>query len=853
MKAVGFELKQAARRVFTWKQTGAIMIPAIGLALATIMFAVGWSYSSLSLPYKDAGKLVVVKLNSIPGVTVNRAQLDGDYSPLFAWKERKDVFIDVAAARRMTDLWMFMTVNSNKGGVSLDIREVTTNFFDMLGVSFPGIQAWKEAANVKNPKTVVFPYKTGADKFGFESMGEFFPAQERGGGGIIASGILPRNFILPITTVSAGDDYAFTPMELRPGDHGNIQKSRNLDDGTSSESARDPITIFARLAPGVTPQTAERKLAGNSDGVYTNSLGEKGRISISPIRDIIASPSKPIVRYAWALCALILVLCAANLGGILLARCTYRLREYALCAALGATLSNLVRTLLLELCGIAAIAALIASHIARTAMPYIADRVPVRLEAFGRPVFNRETMIFLIAAAAAVMFASAASSIAVMVRHYYKGFTQGILAVFRSHRALRISLTAGQTAIATLLLCISWITVRGYSDIFFRDTGVDKEVRVISIFYPSLNPNLAPTANEMEQLLGRSLPETYAELMEFYSSDFYREITRPPFDIIDTLNVFRGGNPNARSALSITSNLFARWRIYINGDKYLTKADYPDIPSSFALDVSPGFFQTLGVKIIAGRDFNDNDINRRELIVNETLVRKMGWPPWEAVGKEIREGIIIGVAADFLVGPWDGEISPEIFTPVARPGTRTPLPIHYVIHPDDLRRAGGLGNIEKAIRGFDPEARITKNVSWSESLGATVRGRSFTTLCIALFTAVAIAIVVIGIVGTITFIVARRMRDIAIQIAVGAPSYRVCWFVVKDMVIAGVIGALIGGIASWWAGKAVAHYIYNGEKYQNLTGLAIATVIMLAIIAAAALLPAWRATRIEPGRILNME
>jgi ABC-type antimicrobial peptide transport system permease subunit len=97
------------------------------------------------------------------------------------------------------------------------------------------------------------------------------------------------------------------------------------------------------------------------------------------------------------------------------------------------------------------------------------------------------------------------------------------------------------------------------------------------------------------------------------------------------------------------------------------------------------------------------------------------------------------------------------------------------------------------------------------------------------------------------------MRDIAIQIAIGAPSYRVCWFVVKDMVIAGIIGALIGGIASWWAGKAVAHYIYNGEKYQNLTGLAIATLIMLVIIAVSALLPALRATRIEPGRILNME
>ena len=73
------------------------------------------------------------------------------------------------------------------------------------------------------------------------------------------------------------------------------------------------------------------------------------------------------------------------------------------------------------------------------------------------------------------------------------------------------------------------------------------------------------------------------------------------------------------------------------------------------------------------------------------------------------------------------------------------------------------------------------------------------------------------------------------------------------MVIAGIIGALVGGLASWWAGKAVAHYIYNGEKYQNFTELAIAMVIILAIIAAAALLPALRTLRIEPSRILNME
>jgi hypothetical protein len=575
-------------------------------------------------------------------------------------------------------------------------------------------------------------------------------------------------------------------------------------------------------------------LAG-THGVRTIASGAPARVSIKTLGDAIAGPSRNIVLAAWAMCALILVLCSANLGGILLTRCTYQLREYALRSALGAPLSNLVRTLLLELFGIAFIAALVAAYIARSAMPYIADRVPLKSAAFGMPVFGLHAVFFLIAAAMAVMFASAAPAIAVLARNYYKGFSQGILAVFRRHRALRILLTTAQTAIATLLLCLCWITVRGYTDIFFRDTGVNTDTRVITVLYPPM---------------GRIMFEV---------------------DVYGTLNVLRGGNPNRRVAAFKGINFFREGRT-LSGALALEKrliensrpGEYYENELFRIFSVSSGFFQTLDVKIIAGRDFNDTDMQGREVIVNEALVRKMGWTPWEAVGRQTscpqsgnnnRNCSIVGVVKDFLTSSWDSDIIPEFYTPINRDekllfqgmyGTT----VHYIIHQDELRHTG---NIEKTVRSFDPDASITRNSTWGEALGATVRGRSFATFCITLFTIAAIAIVITGIAGTVTFIVARRTRDIAIQIAMGAPRGRVCWFVMKEMVIAGVIGALIGGIAGWWAGKIVAHYVYNGEKYQNLTGLAIATVFMLAVIAAASLLPALRALRIEPARMLNME
>ena len=375
-------------------------------------------------------------------------------------------------------------------------------------------------------------------------------------------------------------------------------------------------------------------------------------------------------------------------------------------------------------------------------------------------------------------------------------------------------------------MCLSWMTVRGYSDIFFRDTGVNTDTRVISVLYPPMGQ---------------------------YTTEV---------DVFGTLNAIRGGNPNIRVAAFNRMNLFRHSNplaAIIAFEKSLKESNPNYIENSQfeTVYVSPDFFKTLGVKIIAGRDFTDKDLPRREIIVNEAFVRKMGWTLHDAIGSETayRGRTIVGVCKDFLTASYDSEILPGFYTPMENDGRvrvsgGLGTNIHYIIHPDDLRR---VGNIEKIVRSIDPDATVTLNSTWDDALGATVQGRTFATFSITLFAIAGIAIVVTGIVGTVTFIVARRARDIAIQIAIGAPPARIFWFVIKDMMIAGIAGALIGGIASWWAGKIVAHYVYHGEKYQNLTGLAAAACVMLVIIAASALLPALRVLRIEPARALNSE
>jgi predicted permease len=828
MRAIGFELKQAARRVFTWKQTGAVLIPAIGLALATIMFAVGWSYSSLSLPFKDADRLVLVGYVLVPGgnftfsssgSSEQRPSLSGDIQPFFDWKERRDVFTDVAATQRhAAGSGGNLTVKTPNGNAELELSDATVNFFDVLGVSFPGIQAWKAAVDSHNPVPVALPHKIGVKNFDHPEIGRTF--QTHDGVGIVVNGILPANFVPPDGHRDVSGIVPFDPKR------GNATPSMQSEGMWISYS----MDVIGRLAPGVTPQLAEQMLASGSGGERTaggplGMFGGKERLAIRPVTDIIAKSSRPVVWGACALGALILLLCTANLGGILLARCVFRLREYAMRSALGARFSDLLLMMLMELFLLSAVAAFIAAYITRIAMPAIAERLPIKSAAFGLPVFGWETALFLMTATLFVAAASGLFAAVALAVNYYKGFSQGIFAVFHSHRIPRVLLTVSQTAIATILLCLSWMTVRGYLDIYFRDPGVDTGVRIVEA---NVSPRMPVSA----------------------FNNF----------ALDTIEAMRGGDPNMRIGVFKGSVLKGgSGSVSIS----LLSPDGTPLRGLNAMEISPWLLRTLKVEILAGRDFTEQDRDDT-LLINESLSRLMGWPVSEAVGKQfrtmgsmdggIRVRTVIGVVRDFPTTALDGEVSPMYFNAIYRrqmtgmySGRTT---FSFVIHPDAMSR---VGNIEQMILRFDPETVIARNAKWGEMLGASVRGRTFATFSVTLFTIAAIAIVITGIVSTITFIITRRTRDIAIQIAIGAPSFRVCWFVMKDMVIAGISGALIGGIASWWAGKAVAHYIYNGEKYQNLTGLAVAAAVMLVIIAAAALLPALRVLRIEPGRALNME
>ena len=171
---------------------------------------------------------------------------------------------------------------------------------------------------------------------------------------------------------------------------------------------------------------------------------------------------------------------------------------------------------------------------------------------------------------------------------------------------------------------------------------------------------------------------------------------------------------------------------------------------------------------------------------------------------------------------------------------------------DKFMRQTGL-NIEQIVYKFAPETVITRHTTWDNLLNSSASGTILATFIVFIFTIAAIVIVITGIVNTILFTITKRTREIAIHIAMGATIGRVFWLVTSDVVKAGIVGLLLGSLASWWVVKASAHFFYNGAQHHGLLELIFIAVLMLLIIVIASLIPALRILRIEISRALAAE
>ncbi len=603
------------------------------------------------------------------------------------------------------------------------------------------------------------------------------------------------------------------------------------------------LRILGRLTPDVDARQANARIAAIARASYESTTPEQWRPDEQReyagrklyVRPATRGFSDVRERYGSALIALmagvalILLIACANVANLLLSRAESRHRELAIRLAIGADRRRLLRQMLTESVVLAAAGAVVGLMVARfgtralvalITTPGVAGAVSLDLTLNGRLlgftilVATFTVMLCGIVPAWRATRVSAQAAMKAQARGVVEGHTR-----FRFGKALVVA----QVALSLVLVVSAGFLVGTFRNLSRLDPGFDPQgVLLVTVDVRRTNVPAEGIATLHEQLLerARALPG----VMQASSAD---------------LTPVGNGSWNEE--------------VIIDG---FTPKRMQDAVSWFN-EVSAGYFTTMRTRMIAGRDFGPGDVagGERVAIVNEAWGRQF-FGEQSPLGRQFRlrdrntvtpPYTIIGVVENAAYRSLREPVEPIAYVPHsqnAAPG---------LIRTLELRTNGDAAAIVPAVRSaltsvhsavtldFKPLARQLADSLQRERMLAVLSG---------LFGGVALALAILGLYGVTSYSVARRRNELGVRIALGAVQTRVVTLVLGEVGMVVLTGLLIGSIASQFATRQVAPFLYGTQPADPVVHVS-AMIILATVAFIAGLIPAWRASRVDPIEALR--
>jgi len=606
--------------------------------------------------------------------------------------------------------------------------------------------------------------------------------------------------------------------------------------------------LFGRLAPGATLESARAELS-TAYGAMVREHPEAyspqgdGRITAVRLREQITSGARTILWVLLAASALVFIIACSNVANLILARSVRREGELAIRAALGATRGALRRTLLAEsllLCGAGAILGVLVARPMVTILGRYASRFSVR--ALDLTV---DASMLWVGAGLAIL---AAVLLAFVPRLPSAGASQGIgLAsggvriTGSTSRRLRI-FAITQIAASFMLLAGASMLVKTLIQLQAVRTGFDTR-RVLAINVPVM-----------------SYGKTDDQIINFYRETIRRVQELPGVDA-----VAQGSQVPWRDAGSFGPG----FQFAVEG--HIKSAREEDPRAQFRI-ASPGFFSALGVPIIEGRDFNDNDRRGGEpvVIVSQSVAQRM-FPGQDPLNRHIMWSDpvmafiyvstgprrIIGVAADVD----DEHVVPGAALTVYHPFGQIPdqnqgkelgvfggrLFVHTHMDPYAL-----VTPVTKIIRDMSTDQPVERAATLEDIRAEVLTPNRLNTIVFGGFAAVALLIAIVGVAGVLAFSVSARTREFGIRLAIGSQPSRLLAGVIAEGAIMAGGGVVVGAIAGYGLAKLVGSYVTDIATPGVIPVVASAIILLAAAIIASAL-PAARASKVDVIQALRSD
>jgi putative ABC transport system permease protein len=784
---------------------------ALGIGANTAIFSVVNSVLLRPLPFANSEQLMNIwETDSVRGTQRGSASY-----PNFAdWREQNHVFEHVSTYRN-SDFIMTGRGESTR----LQGAVVNADLFPLLGVTpligrgfLPAEDNPGESGRVVLLSQSLFHKRFNSDpNIVNQSM-------VLDGKNYTIVGVMPGAFQFPVQN---------DPVELWT----TVAVDREGEEPITQERGAHYMQVIARLKPGVSKEQAQAEMTAIGSRLEQQYPDKNlhRNIRVQPTLEALVGDVRPALLILLGAVGFVLLIACANVANLLLARAMSRHKEMAIRSALGASRMRVVRQLLTE----SVLLSLAGGLLGLVLAVWWSDL----LVALGKENIPRAMQVgldwrvlgftLLVSVLTGIVFGlvpAMHSSKTELTESLKEGGRSGAEGARRNH--IRGVLVVGELAIAVVLLVGAGLLIQSLWRL--RQVNPGFESQNLLTFVVGI-PDVRYPTNKQAQ--------------------FYR-------DLIERIEKL----PGVRSTSSVIP-------LPLGGDDFSISFETEgrplakgDLPSADFFDVQVGYFKTLGISILKGRDFTERDNKQGPpvIIVNQAFARKF-FPNEEAVGKRIKPGIstdtddpamreIIGVVSDIRNRNLSSDLRPGYYLPAAQvPFSQMTLVVRTTNDPHSVITA-----VQNEVHAMDSELPIFNVKTMDEYISATVAGPRFNATLLVIFAGVALILTIVGLYGVMSYSVAQRTNEIGIRMALGAQTSDVLRLIVSQGFKLVLIGLGIGLIGAFALTRVIASLLFGVTTKDPLTFAAVA--VLLALVALlACYIPARRATRLDPLHALRYE
>lgn len=590
------------------------------------------------------------------------------------------------------------------------------------------------------------------------------------------------------------------------------------------------LNVIARLKPGVTSAQAQAdldKIAARLEKLYpvTNT---DSRVILVPEHEEVTGKIRPMLLVLLGAVGFVLMIACANVANLLLARAAARQKEIAIRAALGASRFRIVRQLLIESLLLSTFGGALGLLAATFGLKALIAASPADLPRIAEISLDNHVLVFTIVVSmlTGILF-GLAPALQVSKPNLNETLKESGRHSTTGTGLLRSGFVVVQVALSLILLIGAGLIIRSFWRLLGTSPGFTHEkVLTAKLSLPFAKyPQPSQSANFFQQVIQR----------------------------VETLPGVQ--SVGATSALPLSGMNNSRY-FYINGRPHAGARDYT--LAAYRV-VSKGYFRTMGIPLLKGRDLSERDAGETEpvVIINEALARRF-FPDEDPLGKQMKMGegpdspnpwmTIVGVIGDVKHRAMDEEARPELYRPfIQTPEWEMAVTIRTAQKSESLIAA-----IRREVMAIDSDQPLANVSTMEQLMDKSVARRRFNMSLLAMFGTLAMLLAAIGLYGVMSYTVAQNTREIGIRMALGAQSTDVLRLIVGQGMALTLIGVAIGIAGAFGLTRLMKNLLYDVTATDPMTFAAVSTLLTI-IALFACWLPARKATKTDPIVALRHE